>query len=238
MQPALLSLMLIAVHVSLPVDCRMRIQKPEQLLVHQQSSISAPAEASSIWSSFHSDPSGLKTEDRYSLVIWPIRTNFVSLFDLRRRRFLCVDSKGTLYSSRQKDRKDCLFRRIWLDLANSRHVFYPLSGGWLLNLEGFEQQRTVRELPESLPALEERFLGPLLQRRRRNEEVNPSDPLRTESHPPHSAKDNEDVDPGQVEQDQTGAVSKETIGACDDPLRVLQPSAPDSPVKINIGNQD
>ena len=77
-------------------------------------------------------------------------------------------------------------------------------------------------------------LHPLMKRRRRSEEVNPSDPLRSESHPSRSAKDAEH---GQPEQEQAGAVSKETITSCDDPLRVLRPNGHGSPVKTNIADR-
>lgn len=137
-----------------------------------------------------------------------------------------------LTEQRQKDREDCLFQRIWLDLANHRYVFYSTSGGRLLKLEGAELRDAHQEPPEPSSVLLERFLGPLLKRQRRSEEVNPSDPLRSESHPSHSAKDH-----GQHEQDQAGAVSKETITSCDDPLRVLQLNGPVSPVKTNIADR-
>lgn len=131
---------------------------------------------------------------------------------------------------RRKDRKDCLFRRVWLDLANHQDVFYSINGGRLLKLEGTK----LRSLP--VPLLE-RLLGPLVKRQRRSQEVNPSDPLRTEAHPTHSVKDHKDADHGQPEQDQAGAVSKETINSCDDPLRVLQSNVPVSPVKTNIADR-
>lgn len=110
-------------------------------------------------------------------------------------------------------------------------MFYSTSGGRLLKLHFLQP-------PESPSALVERPLAPLVKRRRRSEEVNPSDPLRTESHPPHATNNHKDVDHGQAEQDQTGAVSKETITSCDDPLRVLQPNVPVSPVKTNIAEQE
>lgn len=138
---------------------------------------------------------------------------------------------------RQKDRKDCLFQRIWLDLVNHHDVFYSISGGRLLKLDGAELRVAHQERPESSSALVERFLGPLVRRQRRSQEVNPSDPLRSESHPSHSVKDHKDADHGQPEQDQAGAVSKETITSCDDPLRVLQPNGPVSPVKTNIADR-
>lgn len=74
-------------------------------------------------------------------------------------------------------------------------------------------------------------------RRRRSEQVNPSDPLRSQPRPSHPAKEHKDLDQGQPERDQAGAVSKETITSCDDPLKVLQPNGPVSPVKTNIADQ-
>uniref|UniRef100_A0A8C4GV73 Uncharacterized protein n=1 Tax=Dicentrarchus labrax TaxID=13489 RepID=A0A8C4GV73_DICLA len=186
----------------------------------------------------------LITDDGYMFksvfltVILPVRTdtsNFVSIFDLRRRRFLCVDVKGEQYNSR--DREDCLFQRIWLDLADHHDVFYSMSGGQLLKLKGAELRDAHQEPPEPSSTLLERFLGPLVKRQRRSEAVNPSDPLRSESHPSHSAKDHKGADHGQPEQDQAGAVSKETITSCDDPLRVLQPNGPVSPLKTNIADR-
>lgn len=116
-------------------------------------------------------------------------------------------------------------------------MFYSISGGRLLKLDRAELQVAHQERPESSSALVERFLGPLVRRQRRSQEVNPSDPLRSESHPSHSVKDHKDADHGQPEQDQAGAVSKETITSCDDPLRVLQPNGPVSPVKTNIADR-
>lgn len=120
---------------------------------------------------------------------------------------------------RHKESQDCVFQRIRLDVR-SHHV-----GG-----------AAHSESPGPSDALQ-RLLGPLVKRQRRSEEVNPSDPLRSESHPSHPVKDHKDLDVGQPEQDQAGAVSKETISSCDDPLRVLQPNGPVSPVKTNIADQ-
>lgn len=136
---------------------------------------------------------------------------------------------------RQKDREDCLFQRIWLNLSNQRDVFYSTSGGRLLRLEAAELRGTHQEHPGPSPGLVEQLLGPLAKRHRRSEGVNPSDPLR--SQPSHSATDHQDVDQVQPDQDQAGAVSKETITSCDDPLRVLQPNGPVSPVKTNIADR-
>lgn len=170
------------------------------------------------------------------LVIFPVRReNFVSIFDLRRKRFLCMDSNGELFHSRQKDREDCLFQRILLDLANHHDVFYSTSGNLLLKLVGNELRASHWEPPEPSTALIKR--SPSIRRQRRSEEVNPSDPLRSGAHPSHTGKDPKDADHGQPEQDRAGAVSKETITSCDDPLRVLQSKGAVSPVKANIADR-
>ncbi|XP_047451323.1 fibroblast growth factor 23-like [Mugil cephalus] len=247
MPPALLSLILIAVHASVPADCRPRLQDSEEQ--HQQGSSlhrgTHDADSSAGTGRFHSQPSGSERQGvrRDFLVLLPVRTassNFVSIFDLRRKRFLCMSSKGDLYDSRQRDREDCLFQRIWLDLTDHRDVFYSTSASRLLRLGVDEERMAHREPPEPSSALLERFLSPLVRRRRRSEEVNPSDPLRSESHPSHSAKDHKDSDYVQPEQEQPGAASKEakeTITSCDDPLRVLQSNGPGSPVKSNIAER-
>lgn len=215
----------------------MRLQDPELLLQPQQNSSNtrANATASATVGLFYLELSGSvrKGVHRQLLAILPVKTdtsNFVSIFDLRRGRFLCVGSVGNMYTSRQKDREDCLFQRIWLDLANHQHLFYSKTGGRLLKLERAEQRVAHQKPPEPPSALVERFLGPFVKRQRRSEEVNPSDPLRSESHPPHSAGDRKDG--------RAGAVSKETISSsCDDPLRVLQSNGPVSPVKTNIADR-
>ncbi|KAL7401858.1 hypothetical protein ABVT39_005459 [Epinephelus coioides] len=244
MHPAFFSLILIAVHVCVPVDCAPRLRDPEQLLQHQQSSFNTEAhgETSAGTGRFYLELSGSmsKGSHRHFMVILPVRKdsgNFVSIFDLRRKRFLCMDSNGELYNSRQKNREDCLFQRIWLDVVNHRDVFYSTSGGRLLKLEGAELRVAHQEPPEPASALGKRPLGPLVKRQRRSEEVNPSDPLQSQSHPSHPATDHKDADHGQHEQDQAGAVSKETITSCDDPLRVLQSNGPVSPVKTNIADR-
>ncbi|XP_031159739.2 fibroblast growth factor 23-like isoform X1 [Sander lucioperca] len=232
MQPAFFSLILIAVHVSVPVDCAPALRDPEQLVRRRQSSFhtGAHADASAGTGPFYLELSGSmrKGIHRHFLVILPVRrdtSNYVSIFDLRRKRYLCVDSKGEQYNSRQTGPEDCLFEHIWLDLANHHDVFYSISGGRLLKVEEAE--------PSSALA----FLGPLVKRQRRSERVNPSDPFRSQSHPSHSAKHHWDADGRQREQDQVGAVSKETITSCDDPLRVLQSNGPVSPVKTNIADR-
>ncbi|KAK5867802.1 hypothetical protein PBY51_012263 [Eleginops maclovinus] len=236
MHPAFFSLILIAVRMSVPVDCTPKPRGPEQLIQYQQSNFHREAEADTD-GRFYLGRSGSmrKNIHKHFLVIFPVQTdtsNFVSIFDLRRKRFLCMDSKGELYNSRQKDREDCLFQRIWLDLSNHLDVFYSTSGGRLFKPQADELRGAHQEPPGPSSGFVERLLGPL--RHRRSEVVNPSDPLR--SQPSHSATDHQDADIGQPEQDQSGAVSKETINSCDDPLRVLQPNGPVSPVKTNIAD--
>lgn len=138
---------------------------------------------------------------------------------------------------RQKDREDCLFQDIWLDLVSHHHVFYSTSGRRLLRLQGGHLRVAHGEPPEHYLAPLKRLLNPSVKRQRRSEEVNPSDPLRTEANPSRSGKDLRDADHVRPEQAQTGAVSKETIASCDDPLSVLQPNAPGSPVKTNIADR-
>lgn len=139
---------------------------------------------------------------------------------------------------RQKDREECFFQHIPFGSENPhRHLFYSMSGGRLLKLEEAELADPRQEQPEPSSALWEKFLAPSARRRRRSEEVNPSDPLRSHSHPSHPVKDHKDAGHRQPEQDQTGAVSKETITSCDDPLLVLQSNGPVSPIKTNIADR-
>ncbi|XP_068458472.1 fibroblast growth factor 23-like [Clinocottus analis] len=243
MPPAFFSLILIAIHASVPVDCTPRTRDPEHLLQRQQDSFTAAARAdTSVGTSrFYLERSGSMRINihRNLLVILPVKTatsNF-ALFDLRRKRFLCLDSKGQRYHSRQKDTDDCLFLRIGLHVANPSDVFHFIRGARQLKLRGAELRVAHQNPPEPSSTLVGRFLGPLVKRQRRSEEVNPSDPLRSQSHPSPSAKDHKDADHRQPDQDQAGAVSKETITSCDDPLRVLQPNGPVSPVKTNIADR-
>ncbi|XP_034542315.1 fibroblast growth factor 23-like [Notolabrus celidotus] len=240
MQPAFFLLVLIA--VSLAVDCAPRLQDPERLVPPQQSNTGARADASAGMRHFYLELSEAKRKGthRPSLVILPVRretSNFVSIFDLRRKRFVCMDGEGELFNSKQKNREDCLFQRIWLDFDNDHDVFYSASGARLFTLKAAELRVSHQEPPEPPSPLVQRLLGTLVKRQRRSEEVNPSDPLQTESHPSLSSKDHKDADQRQPEQDQTGAVSKETIASCDDPLRVLQSNGPVSPVKTNIAER-
>ncbi|KAK2841951.1 hypothetical protein Q5P01_012151 [Channa striata] len=153
-------------------------------------------------------------------------SNFAPMLSLRRKRILCMDLKGELSTSRRRD-KDCLSQHIWLDPMNHRRVFYSKSVGQLLKRSGARLQTVSLEPP-----------GPsLVKRHRRSGDVNPSDPLRSQSHLSYFGRVHKDTTRGHPEQDQAGAVSKETISSCDDPLRVLQTSGPISPVKTNIAER-
>ncbi|XP_028263852.1 uncharacterized protein LOC114437395 [Parambassis ranga] len=240
MHLAFVSLIVIAVHVSVPVECRPRLQDPKQQPQHRPGSSNTRTDIPAGTGRFNSELHGsMKQAVRKHLVILPVRTassNFISIFDLKRKWFLCVGREGELYTSRQKDREDCLFRRIWLNVAHRHDAFYSSSGSRLLKLRA-ELQGNHLEPPEPSVALLGRALSSLVKRQRRSDEVNPSDPLRSESHPSHSLKDLKNVHHGKSDQDQAGAVSKETITSCDDPLRVLQPNRPVSPLKTNIADQ-
>ncbi|XP_077452267.1 uncharacterized protein LOC144071226 [Stigmatopora argus] len=132
---------------------------------------------------------------------------------------------------RSQDREEL---QIWSSgsyerMAARRMLYYKQSS-----------HRSARQRFLVVPSVSlKRFLAPLVRRQKRSEEVNPSDPLRSESVPSGSVMDRKDSEHGQPEPepDQTGAVSKETLSSCDDPLKVLHANGPVSPVKTNIAEQ-
>ncbi|XP_020790768.1 fibroblast growth factor 23 [Boleophthalmus pectinirostris] len=223
---ASLCFVLIAVHVSVMVD-----SKPWQHKLDLQTSLTNPARtkpryigqrepmSSSEWPNF--------------LVILPVKThtsNFVSIFNLRRKRFLCMDQEGELFNSRHSNTEDCLYQRLWLDWPIKHDVYYSTRGARLLKLQGVELNVAMQESSQ-IANIRHKLLE-RLKRQRRSQEVNPSDPLRSETHPTSNKMETDNLN-----RDQTGAVSKETITSCDDPLKVLQTNGSGSPVKNNIGNQ-
>ncbi|CAF98889.1 unnamed protein product [Tetraodon nigroviridis] len=231
MPASFLSFVLIAVHLFVPLDCTMRPQDPEP---HFQLRRTSGFKKHPSLGFSRSEGKGIHSP---LLMILPLRTdtgNFVLIFNLQQRRFLCMDSKGQLYHSKLKKGEDCLFQRLWLDPAIPYQVFYSVSGGRLLKQERGELRVVRRHEPETPSSLWERLL---VKRRRRSHEVNPSDPLRSQSDPSHSAKEPPGSDPSLLEQDQAGPISKETISSCDDPLRVLQSNGPVSPIKTNIADR-
>ncbi|KAG7266623.1 hypothetical protein CRUP_031570 [Coryphaenoides rupestris] len=145
---------------------------------------------------------------------------FVSMFDLRRKRLLCKEYKREQHNSGEA-RVSCRLGNIWFDLLGSQQ------GAEALKPLVEETQRSHKL--SSSRRRKKLLLHPLVSRQRRADPVNPSDPLRSESHP-SSTREYQDPDP----EDQAGAVSKETITSCGDPLRVLIYNPPVSPIKINI----
>lgn len=138
-----------------------------------------------------------------------------------------MDQQGELFNSRQRDIEDCLFQRLWLDWPNKHDVFYSTKAARIMKFQEVEFSIAKRE--SSVKLLER-----MLKRKKRSGVVNPSDPFQSEAHP-HPAQTHHE--PDQPNMDLAGAVSKETINSCDDPLQVLQASGPGSPVKNNIGAQ-
>ncbi|KAM9807931.1 uncharacterized protein ACB057_005760 [Neosynchiropus ocellatus] len=234
MQLAAFSLLLIVVHVSVPGDCKARIPGPEEQMPARQKRRDPTEESSGGAGRLNPEAKGSirKGFHKESLVILPIRTdttNVVSIFGLKGKEFLCMDSNGELYNSRNNGRDDCHFERIRTEPSE---VFHSLSAGRLLTLQVTKRRVGQRKSPKAPSAVLKRLFRGLIKRKRRSEEVNPSDPLRSEPDPSH-----QDPDLGQPDQDQAGSMSKETITSCDDPLKVLQPSGPESPVKTNIADR-
>ncbi|RVE72352.1 hypothetical protein OJAV_G00061100 [Oryzias javanicus] len=191
MRPVFVSFILVAAHISADADCR-AISGPRRPRPPQPQHVTG-GDKSGTRSSLGFEMRG----DAFTGLL--ATNNFVSIFDLRRERFLCTDSSGQLIPSRRSP--DCFLRRSRLNLA------FPSPSG--------------KQPPGA-------------RRRRRSKEVNPSDPLMSETHPSLPAKDG---DKSQPDQDRAGAVSKETITSCDDPLRVLRPNGAGSPVKTNIADR-
>ncbi|KAF6738011.1 hypothetical protein FQA47_022765 [Oryzias melastigma] len=220
MRPVFVSLILVAAHISAEADCR-AISRLQRL---QLQHVTGGDKSRTRWSlsagriRLTSGQNGAMTGGVYGGLLERTATNnFVSIFDLSRKQFLCTDSSGQLIHSRRS--LDCFLRRFRLNLAKRREVFPSPRGKQLLKQGG-------GDVPNREP--------PGARRRRRSKEVNPSDPLMSETHPSLPAKDG---DKSQPDQDQAGAVSKETITSCDDPLRVLRPNGAGSPVKTNIADR-
>lgn len=145
-----------------------------------------------------------------------------------------MDQEGNLFNSRQRDTESCLFQRLWLDWPNKHDVFYSTRAARLLKFQGVDFSITKQESSELSSDVWHRLLKRTLKRQKRSEEVNPADPFRSEALSPHPPNTHKEPDP--PNRDQTGAVSKETITTCHDPLKVLQTNGPESPVKSNIGD--
>ncbi|XP_054633878.1 uncharacterized protein LOC129182026 isoform X3 [Dunckerocampus dactyliophorus] len=161
MQAAFFPFLLVALHVSVPVDCGSKFKGLEEL--HQNSLRAGMHADAPMWTHYYRAGSMRKRFLRAFLVLLPVRmdkSDFVSVFDLRRKHFVCMDSKGQLYNSRQKEREDCLFHRTGFISG----VFYSPPSGSQLPLSPLESSHP------SFVFLK-RFLAPLVTRQRRSEEV-------------------------------------------------------------------
>ncbi|XP_056455407.1 uncharacterized protein LOC130389595 isoform X2 [Gadus chalcogrammus] len=168
-------------------------------------------------------------------------TNFVSIFDLRRKQILCEEH----YRDQQNPDGAgvaCLLGDLWFVLGSrsgpawrTNQVSPSLSSSPRRNLPVrhlLSRRRRADRVNPSVPLRSDR-VNPSVPLR--SDRVNPSDPLRSESHPGNPAHGSQD--PEVSEQDQAGAVSKETITSCDDPLKVLHSVRPISPIKTSIAER-
>uniref|UniRef100_A0A8C7K9Z8 Uncharacterized protein n=1 Tax=Oncorhynchus kisutch TaxID=8019 RepID=A0A8C7K9Z8_ONCKI len=149
-----------------------------------------------------------------SCFVLPIRTetsDCVPILDFKSKHFLCVDIEGKLFSSVSiACCVSCLFQQ--LQMENHVDLFYSSSNGLLLHLEGAKIHVKRHDL----------LKRHLVYRKKRSQQVNAENP---EAEPFMSDQDM------QQDQERAGAVSKETITSCDDPLRVLHSNSPGSPIK-------
>ncbi|KAB5571604.1 hypothetical protein PHYPO_G00226940 [Pangasianodon hypophthalmus] len=136
-----------------------------------------------------------------------------SVLNMKSRAFLCLDSKGKLYTSVFDSNDDCRFRRV----KRHKHydVFHSCRGDVLL-----VNHRQVKIYANNLPKLSgfvflKRHKHRTHHRKRRSWHTDPSDPLGSE-YPHLSAMRSWRSDP-----EHGGNVSKETIASVDDPLEVL-----------------
>ncbi|XP_053486568.1 uncharacterized protein LOC128611231 [Ictalurus furcatus] len=127
--------------------------------------------------------------------------------------FLCLDSKGKLYTSVFDSNEVCRFRRV----KRYKHydVFHSCKGDVLL-----VNHRQLKIYTHNLPKLSDfvflkRHKNRTHHRKRRSWHTDPSDPLGSE-YPYLSTVRNWRSDP-----EHGGNVSKETITSVDDPLEVL-----------------
>lgn len=99
-------------------------------------------------------------------------------------------------------------------MENHVDVFYSSSNGLLLLLER-------AEIPVKGYDLLKRHM---VYRRKRSQQENPD---------ADSIMEDQDL-AMQQDQERAGAISKETITSCDDPLRVLHSNSPGSPIKTAV----
>uniref|UniRef100_A0A4W5JQ12 Uncharacterized protein n=1 Tax=Hucho hucho TaxID=62062 RepID=A0A4W5JQ12_9TELE len=125
-------------------------------------------------------------------------SDFVSILDLKSKRFLCHPWMATL-GTMMFSRKECLFQHRRME--NHVDVFYSSRNGLLLLLEG-------AEIPVKGYDLLKRHM---VYRRKRSQQENPD---------AESIMEDQDL-AMQQDQEHAGAISKETITSCDDPFPAL-----------------
>nr|XP_020502218.1 LOW QUALITY PROTEIN: fibroblast growth factor 23 [Labrus bergylta] len=179
----------------------------------------------------------------YSVILLKAETRErIAILGVKSSRYLCMDLEGNPFSSPICLRDDCLFNHKLLE--NNRDVYYSIRTGILFNLEGSRQVFSAgQNLPQTsifLPRKNTVPLERLLLREKRNQVVDPSDPLnvfigRTEEGSDSRAVPEDDADLELelevVEAGDDGRnVSRETAQApsVDDPWNVLS-SNPGSP---------
>lgn len=151
-----------------------------------------------------------------------------------------MDFEGTLLSSLNVSREECLFKDLWSLKENH------LDGSDSSRPAGLDPQfsKDTREPTVEDPkprkhssVLLVNLLLSRIHRIKRSLQVSdPSDPLRTENNrqPRLTEEWRLELRKGQPDKEQSGAISKETITSCDDPLQVLHSNGPVSPIKTNI----
>ncbi|XP_024279694.1 fibroblast growth factor 23 [Oncorhynchus tshawytscha] len=217
MHPAFFAIWLAALHQSMPVNCFPVQLDPSQpcKTIKGTSKRSESVDVGDNLLKVNLNGHVHKAIDINSLVVLPIRTetsDCVPIMDFKSKHFLCVDIEGKLFSS-MDSRKECLFQQ--LQMENHVDLFYSSSNGLLLHLEGAKIHVKRHDL----------LKRHLVYRKKRSQQVNAENP---EAEPIMSDQDM------QQDQERAGAVSKETITSCDDPLRVLHSNSPGSPIKTAV----
>ncbi|XP_038842807.1 fibroblast growth factor 23-like [Salvelinus namaycush] len=221
MQPALLVIWLAALQQSIPVNCfpvHLDLSPPHRTIKGIFTRSESVDTGHYLWK-VTLNGHVKKAISTTSLVVLPIRTetsDFVSILDLKSKRFLCVDVEEKWFSSMMFSRKECLFQHRRME--NHVDVFYSSSNGLLLLLEG-------AEIPEKGYDLLKRHM---VYRRKRSQQENPD---------ADSIMEDQDL-AMQQDQERASAISKETITSCDDPLRVLHSNSPGSPIKMAVQKAD
>ncbi|XP_067091410.1 fibroblast growth factor 23 [Osmerus mordax] len=246
MQPPFTALVLVSLHLSSFVNCKpVEWNLPRRHRMTTKGSQKRPLHRQNVSDSgdllLNGNLGGqlrrlIKHESLVMLQMKKDSTDFVSIFDLRKRRFLCVDFDGELFNSLIVSKEECLFQ-YQEDPLDGFYSSWP--AGLVLSLQDSEKTgNVVTENHKSLKrssALLAHFILPRIHRTKRSGQVSdPSDPLENQRQPRRNGEQKPDLHQGKSDKEQPGAVSKETITSCDDPLQVLHSNGPISPIKTNI----